>query len=341
MARLVRAVSVAGVISLVGLLGVSHMLVRQITKEQPVVPTNTPAAPTETVAEAKPEPFPLGVDPHAESITERPEVDTYLGEHIDTRSLATRSNRGWFGRILGTLAQSAIYQNFASPTGRILVIQSGERKEEVANNFGKILKWDNDEKAAFTTSITDAEPAISEGKFVPATYITGKDASPEEVAKLVTDRFETDIRSRYTEDIEAVVPLEQTLIIASLLEREAYDFDDMRHISGVIWNRLFADMNLQLDASLQYAKGTKSTTSWWPRVVPADKYIKSPFNTYAHEGLPPAPIANPSLDAILAALNPRKTDCMYYFHDKKGGFYCSVTYEEHVAKLKQIYGRGK
>ena len=66
---------------------------------------------------------------------------------------------------------------------------------------------------------------------------------------------------------------------------------------------------------------------------PDDKYIESPFNTYSNKGLPPSPIANPSTDAIIAALNPKKTDCMYYFHDRKANFHCSVTYEEHVALL--------
>ena len=145
----------------------------------------------------------------------------------------------------------------------------------------------------------------------------------------------------FPEEIAEKVPLEDALAIASLLEREAYDFEDMRYISGIIWNRLFADMKLQLDATLQYAKGTKSPSSWWPRVVPADKYIVSPYNTYAHEGLPPTPIANPSIDAIVAALNPRKTNCMFYFHDRQSNFHCAETYEEHVELLKQHYGRGR
>jgi UPF0755 protein len=116
----------------------------------------------------------------------------------------------------------------------------------------------------------------------------------------------------------------------------------MRYISGIIWNRLFVGMPLQLDASLQYARGSKiSEKLWWPKVVPNDKYIDSPYNTYENEGLPPAPISNPSVEAVVAALNPRETDCMFYFHDSKGVFYCTENYEDHVAKLKEIYGRGR
>ncbi len=97
-------------------------------------------------------------------------------------------------------------------------------------------------------------------------------------------------------------------------------------------------MNLQVDATLQYAKAnTKDTNEWWPDVVPKDKYIKSPYNTYLHKGLPPTPIANPSVGAILAALNPIETPCLYYFNDKKGEFHCSKTYKEHVALIRKYY----
>ncbi len=166
-------------------------------------------------------------------------------------------------------------------------------------------------------------------------------AAPDVVIPLITDRFKNEVLSRYGSDVEDIVPLNEALTIASLLEREAYDFEDMRLIAGVIWNRLFIDMNLQIDATLQYAKGSEPTEPWWPRVVPSDKYIASVYNNYKNSGLPPAPIANPSLDSILAALNPRKTDCMYYFHDRHAGFHCAKTYAEHVTLLKQYYGQGK
>lgn len=288
-----------------------------------------------------PEPFPIGVDPRLKTITEHPSVDNFFAQNIDNKPLASRSKSTWFGTLLGKLTQSALYQNLASPTGRILIIQSGERKEQVADNFAKILKWDTAKKEEFLSQVIQTEPLLSEGKFAPSTYLTGRTATPEEVAKMVNTNFDKDVLSRYDESVEAKVPLEDALIIASLLEREAYDFTDMRDISGIIWNRLFANMNLQIDATLQYAKGSTHKKKWWPTVVPNDKYIASAFNTYKNKGLPPAPIANPSLDAILAALNPRKTECMYYFHDRDSGFHCTKTYEEHVKLLKQYYGKGK
>ena len=118
--------------------------------------------------------------------------------------------------------------------------------------------------------------------------------------------------------------------------------DAVRAISGIIWNRLFANMNLQIDATLQYAKANSTATkSWWPKVTPADLSRKSPYNTYVHSGLPPTPIANPSVAAVLAALNPLNTSCMFYFHDNAGRFHCSDTYTEHVTLLKKYFGQGK
>jgi cell division protein YceG involved in septum cleavage len=286
------------------------------------------------------EDFPLGVDPIREVIVENPEVDAYFTSHISAQMKRT-PREGWFNHTLALLAQFSWYQNLASPISRILVIDSGERKEEIADHFAKILRWDAHEQSAFTSLVAGSSPELPDGKFFPGHYVVNKDATPQEVAALLNDQFNTQVLSRYPEEVASVVPIEDALTIASLLEREAYDFEDMRFIAGVIWNRLFIDMNLQLDASLQYANADNGASIWWPVVRPADKFIDSPFNTYKNVGLPPSPIANPSTEAILAALNPKKTDCLFYFHDSEGGFHCTQTYDEHVTLLRQFYGTGQ
>ena len=100
-------------------------------------------------------------------------------------------------------------------------------------------------------------------------------------------------------------------------------------------------MPLQIDATLQYARATRDTTTWWPVPVPSDKWLDSPFNTYQNKGLPPSPIASPGLAAVVAALNPYETDCLFYFHDNDGEIYCSPTYEAHVAGLVEVFGQGR
>jgi cell division protein YceG involved in septum cleavage len=304
-------------------------------------PTETESVATETQEEQPPS-FPIGVDPLKETITEDPTVDSFLNTQITRSGKENPAKMGWIKRnIIAKLAQFSWYQNLASPVSRILVIEPGERKEQVVENFGDILNWTAAEEVVFSALVAGSSPELAEGKFHPGHYVVSKDATPEDIAGLLNGKFKDEVLSHYTPEIEEVVPLKDAMTLASLLEREAYDFEDMRFIAGVIWNRLFVDMNLQIDASLQYAKGSQSDEPWWPVVRPADKYIESPYNTYENAGLPPAPIANPSQEALLAALNPKKTDCMFYFHDKDGGFHCTPTYEEHVALLKQYYGQGR
>jgi UPF0755 protein len=267
-------------------------------------------------------------------------LDWYISEHLSIDTNASKRHK-YIDKLLAEVVKLGWYQNLASSVSRILVIYPGERKEEIASNFSSILKWSDEEKELFISYVSEAEPALSEGKFFPGRYVVPLDASPELVADLVYVNFTDEILSRYSPDVEALVPLADALTIASLLEREAYDFTDMRIISGVIWNRLFIDMPLQLDASLQYARGNSAfEKKWWPVPVPKDKFIDSPFNTYQNKGLPPYPIANPSVEAVIAALNPSVTQCMFYFHGPKGAFHCTETYKEHVAKLKEIYGQG-
>jgi cell division protein YceG involved in septum cleavage len=283
-------------------------------------------------------PFPVGVDPIAQVIEENPEVEAYVNAFVASNHTAPSYADGWLDRVVSRLASLDWYQNLATPATRILVIQSGERHEEIARNFSRILRWDEAEKKVFVDRMMDEVPAVRDGKLYPGRYIVASDAGPEEVAVAVADRFNAEVRTRYTDDVANTLPLKDALIIASLIEREAYDFTDMRYISGVIWNRLFIDMKLQIDATLQYARGAQTAAAggrWWPVPRPEDKFIKSPFNTYQNTGLPPEPISNPSIDAIIAALNPRETDCLFYYHTNDGTFYCNATYEGHVAGIKK------
>ena len=69
--------------------------------------------------------------------------------------------------------------------------------------------------------------------------------------------------------------------------------------------------------------------------IDENKKIKSSYNTYLHIGLPPGPIANPGIDAISAAYNPQKTNCMYYLHDKNHVIHCAVSYAEQEANIAE------
>lgn len=293
--------------------------------------------------------FPVTVDPKNKMIVENTSVNAFFDTMPSPLQAATLNAEGAFWDAINWIASSLSdipwYQNLASVAGarsRVVTITAGMRKEQVAGAFARALTWNSAETKAFMTPATYASLPLPEGSFSPGTYLVDAGTMPIVAQALVNDRFSEEILSHYGTSTAAVVPLNQALTIASLIQREAGGPDDMRIISGIIWNRLFDNMNLQIDATLQYAKANSNATgSWWPKPTPADIARKSPYNTYQNAGLPPTPIANPSVAAVLAALNPVNTSCLFYFHDNAGQFHCTNTYKEHVALLKKYFGRGK
>ncbi len=291
--------------------------------------------------------FPVTVDPRTKTIVENDEVNAFF-ENAQPSLTAAVGNAGgvlhtlfeWVALAIGS---SPWYQGMAAVDGRFVVITPGMRKEQVANAFASVLGWGPDKKKMFLTKSPYASLPLPEGSYSPGIYSVSSNTSPLMAQALVNDRFSAEVLARYGTTTAQVVPLNMALTIASLIEREAGGAGDRRIISGIIWNRLFINMPLQVDATLQYAKATaRASTNWWPTVVPpGDMRRKSPYNTYLNKGLPPTPIASPSVASVLAALNPINTSCLFYFHDNARRFHCSDTYVEHVALLKQYFGRGK
>jgi hypothetical protein len=292
------------------------------------------------------EQFPVTVNLQDKTITENPQVEAFFGSPSSPLQAAVGNVADVFGVIFvwiaTTIANSPWYDSLAATDGRVVNITPGMRKEQVVKTFADVLGWSAAQKKQFLTVSPYSSLPLSEGSFSPGIYFVTTDTTPLMAQALVNQRFSEEILAHYGTTTAALVPLNHALTIASLIEREAGGSDDMRFISGIIWNRLFINMNLQIDATLQYAKAnTASAVSWWPKVLATDQFRKSLYNTYLHKGLPPTPIANPSVASVLAALNPKKTSCLFYFHDSSGGFHCTDTYAEHVALLKKYYGRGK
>ncbi len=105
----------------------------------------------------------------------------------------------------------------------------------------------------------------------------------------------------------------EIVTVASLIEREAATSAERPVIASVIYNRLREGMPLQIDATIQYARGEPKEN-----LSLQDLEIDSPYNTYENPGLPPGPICSPSLESIEAAVNPADTDYLYYVLDASG-----------------------
>ncbi len=233
---------------------------------------------------------------------------------------------------LNILADKEFYLALANPDVKYVRFSEGMRKEQIASIIHKKLAWSDSDIKDFLSS--DASTPLAEGTYFPDSYVIQKDISGADMRQKMFERFQEKVSDEFIDEITSShISMEKVLTIASIIQREAAGKNDMNLISGIIWNRLFSGMKLDMDATLQYAKGS-SKNGWWPKVVPKDKSIASPYNTYKNKGLPPAPIANPGIAAIEAALNPIQTDCLYYFHKNKTIF-CSKDYKEHVLNIEE------
>ena len=234
------------------------------------------------------------------------------------------------------LSDLSFYQNLANPSIRIVRISEGLRKEEIADVMGKKLGWSEWEKNEFINIHLALGTKNLEGRYFPQTYMIPRNEDPSGAAAAMFHAF-SQVTEKVVKPKSAQIFNQDTVLkVASIIQREAAGKRDMKLISGIIWNRIFKDMRLQVDATLQYAKGSEED-GWWTDVEPKDKKINSPYNTYLHSDLPPSPIANPGLAAIDAAWNPQKTSCLFYLHDKKKNIHCSSTYEGHKRNIDTYY----
>lgn len=184
------------------------------------------------------------------------------------------------------------------------------------------------EKLAAKSSLEPADFILAakpyEGRLFPDTYKIPQTASAQDVVDLLTDTF---AKKSPAQD-------KKTIIIASLIEREAKHAADRPLVSSVLHNRLNIGMALQIDATVQYILGKPA--NWWPNNLTRDNLqIASPFNTYLNTGLPPQPICNPGLSSLEAAAAPASTDYLYYVSDSSGINHYASTLEEHNANIEQ------
>lgn len=172
-----------------------------------------------------------------------------------------------------------------------------------------------------------------EGFLFPDTYSMSEDCTIEQLIDLMLGNFDQVWKQQLASQAQAQKQnIYETVILASLIEKEAQVAAERPIISGVIANRLKAGMLLQIDASVLYAlQEHKDNVSY------ADLEVDSPFNTYKYPGLPPGPIACPGKAALEAALNPARHSYYYYVYKGDGTHYFSRTYSEHLA-AKRKYG---
>jgi UPF0755 protein len=215
-----------------------------------------------------------------------------------------------------------------------VIISFCPRKEQVGEKLASILGWSQEKLSKWNIVYKKDKPEYFEGVYYPDTYLIPADESEVQVADRFINRFNEKF-STYADEFTAKnIKWTTGLKIASLIAREAAGTQDMKLISGIIWNRLDQGMPLQIDATMQYTLGKNSDGSWWGNIDLTEKEKDSPYNSYLYEGLPPTPICSPNIDAIEAALNPEETKCLYYLHDENKQIHCAETYKEHLTNIE-------
>ncbi len=196
---------------------------------------------------------------------------------------------------------------------------------DVTGENGKLLMT--------STKLLDSIPTGQslEGYLFPDTYRFRTDAD----AQTVVDTMVLTLERRLAEN-EIVVPedgildngmsMHDLITLASVVEREVQSVEDMAVVAGIFLNRMDIGMALQACSTVNYITGKND-----PAVTLEDSQIDSPYNTYQNLGLPPGPIANPGMNAIMAVLDPQDTSYMYFLSTEEGETVYASTYDEHIA----------
>ncbi|MDE2038106.1 MAG: endolytic transglycosylase MltG [Patescibacteria group bacterium] len=172
----------------------------------------------------------------------------------------------------------------------------------------------------------DAQAEKYEGTLFPDTYFWPVNVQPSQVIADMRAEFEDKIAGVASRIAAFGKSRSDVIAMASIVEREAASSTDRRIIAGILWNRLSIGMPLQVDPPFFYLEGKSSS-----QLTAADLATSSPYNLYAHAGLPPTPIDNPGLDAIVDTVTPTKTSYLYYLSGKDGAMHYAQTLDQHNA----------
>lgn len=184
----------------------------------------------------------------------------------------------------------------------------------------------------FDAQIFIADTQTLEGYLFPETYFFSPTATAEDVKQIMSVQFEKKIKLLRPEIETSGRTLEDIVIMASILEKEAQTPEDQALVSGILWKRIKLGMPLQVDAPFYYLLGKESS-----ELTQTDLAMKSGYNTYKNKGLPIGPIGNPGLGALRATIAPTPSPYLYYLSDKDNVIHYAKNFEEHKAnKMKYL-----
>ena len=228
----------------------------------------------------------------------------------------------------------------ATPAQVKFIVLPGWRMEEIAAALPTsglhITPEDFLAAARSTHPNLDSFPpnATAEGFLFPDEYILPRTTQAQQLVDLLMRRFDQALSGLRDGFSRHNLSVYDAVTLASIVQREAMRADEQPIIASVFYNRIAAGMRLQTDPTIQYALGFDSASnSWWKSPLTLDDLnIDSPYNTYAHDGLPPGPIDSPSLSALQAVASPADTAYLFFRArcDGSGRHAFAKTFDEHL-----------
>jgi UPF0755 protein len=223
-----------------------------------------------------------------------------------------------------------------------LVLPEGLRMEEIA---ARIEAADLGSAAAFLAVARDpaspaafgVEGADLEGYLFPETYELARGVPARDVARMMVEHFHSVWRALEPAARARGFSMREVVVLASLVEKETGAPEERPLIASVFQNRLARGMRLETDPAVIY--GIAAFDGNLRRVHLED--VANPYNTYAHGGLPPGPIANPGAAALRAVVEPAQSDYLYFVARKDGTHQFSRTYTEHVNAVNRFQRNGR
>ena len=217
----------------------------------------------------------------------------------------------------------------------LIKIVEGAWNSEIFTELAATQTWAEDPAKSAKNVVLPIGVTSLEGVLFPAQYSFAEGTSQVQALQSMVDKFEQILASLNFVDPEGKLDTQELITVASLVQAEG-DTKDFAQISRVIRNRISIGMKLQLDSTVHYLKNTRGQIF----LSNNSTKLKSPYNTYQNYGLPPAPIGNPGLAALKAAIAPADGDWLFFITVAPGDTRFTKSFSE-FSSWKLLYQKNR
>ena len=242
----------------------------------------------------------------------------------------TLPKKGWYRFDINESGRFSFLKNMYKEREKTIriVVFAGDTNEEMCHRLANDLNISESK----LIKIYKKSTRFKEGNILAGKYRLAISANEDTAMKYLINKSTKELdffaKDKFGSDF-SIKDLENSIIIASIIQKESNDKDEMSYISSVIRNRLKKHMRLQMDGTLNYGKYSRT-------IVTSEriKNDKSRYNTYKHKGLPPAPLSIVSMEALEAATFPRESNYLFFMLNKNGKHDFTTTYKEHLTNVR-------